>query len=163
MSVRQIAASVFGDARFRGRVERILRCSGANARTNPSPTDPAPDGVDLSELEGTALIRGLFERRLARWAKSGETPSMNELRNLLDVQRRLEAAEAVERLRPRDREKGPDSPAAPDGHGSDRRRRSNDEPAKLTAEEAAGSRERRSVAPAERELPASARPGSKPR
>jgi len=102
MSVRRIAATVFGDARFRGRVERILRRpSELNPPPNPLLTDVALEGVDLGGLEGTALIRLLFERRLARLAASGQTPSMNELRNLLDVQRRLEAAEAVERTRER--------------------------------------------------------------
>ena len=102
MSVRRIAATVFGDARFRGRVERILRRpSELNPPTNPLLTDVALEGVNLGGLEGTALIRLLFERRLARLAASGQAPSMNELRNLLDVQRRLEAAEAVERTRAR--------------------------------------------------------------
>lgn len=102
MSVRRIAATVFGDARFRGRVERILRRpSEFNPRTGPLLTDVALEGVEVGELKGTALIRLLFERRLAWWAASGQAPSMNELRTLLDVQRRLEAAEAVERTRAR--------------------------------------------------------------
>jgi hypothetical protein len=102
MPVRRIVAAVFGDVRFRGRVERILRQpSEGNALPNASLTDPALEGVDVSELEGTALIRLLFERRLAWWTASGQAPSMNELRNSLDVQRRLEAAEAVERARQR--------------------------------------------------------------
>jgi hypothetical protein len=102
MSIRRIAAVVFGDVRFRGRVERIVpQPSEGKPLTNPSPTDPAPERVDVSQLEGTALIRLLFERRLAWWKASGQAPSMNELRNLLDVQRRLEAAEAVERARQR--------------------------------------------------------------
>ena len=102
VSVRRIAAAVFGDVRFRGRVERILRRpSGIEALTTPSLADPALDGAELGELEGIALIRLLFERRLAWLAASGRAPSMNELRNLLDVQRRLEAAEAFERTRER--------------------------------------------------------------
>jgi hypothetical protein len=52
------------------------------------------------------LIRFLFERRLAWLLESGQVPSMSELRNLLDVQRRLEAAEAVERARPRREHEG---------------------------------------------------------
>ena len=80
MSVRRIAAAVFGDARFRGRVERILRRPPeVTPLTDPSLADPALEGIDLGELEWTALIRLLFERRLAWLAASGEAPSMNEL------------------------------------------------------------------------------------
>jgi hypothetical protein len=102
MSVRRIAEAVFGDPRFRGRVERILRRrSEVNPQANASPTDPALEGIDVSELEPTAAIRLLFQRRLAFWMASEEAPSMSELRNLLDVERRLEAAEAVARARAR--------------------------------------------------------------
>jgi len=105
--VRRIAAAVFGDARFRGRVERILRRPPeVTPLTDPSLADPALEGIDLGELEWTALIRLLFERRLAWLAASGEAPSMNELRNLLEVQRRLEAAETVERARERAEHEG---------------------------------------------------------
>jgi hypothetical protein len=51
-------------------------------------------------VETTASIRLLFERRIAWLVASGKAPPMSELRSLLEVQRRLEALEAVERLRP---------------------------------------------------------------
>jgi hypothetical protein len=101
VSVRRIAAQVFGDARFRGRVERILRRPSAEPVAVAVATDPALEGVDLAELGTTALIRLLFERRLAWLATSGKAPSLSELRSLLEVQRQLEAAEALEQLRPR--------------------------------------------------------------
>ena len=99
--MRRIAAQVFGDARFRGRVERILRRPAAEPVDVAGAIDPALEGVDLTELGTTALIRLLFERRLAWLAASGKAPSFSELRCLLEVQRRLETAEAVEQLRPR--------------------------------------------------------------
>ena len=93
LPVRKIAAAVFGDARLRGRVERILK---GNERKQPQPTEPEPLAIEgLSTLEVFTL---LFERRLAAIAAAGGKVSMNELRNLLDVQRRLEAWETVERM-----------------------------------------------------------------
>ena len=93
LPVRKIAAAVFGDARLRGRVERILK---GNEGEQPQPTEPEPLAIEgLSTLEVFTL---LFERRLAAIAAAGGKVSMNELRNLLDVQRRLEAWETVERM-----------------------------------------------------------------
>ena len=101
MSVRMIAAEVFGDARYRGRVERILRRSRLAPEPTPVGEPPAPtSGLDLGELGATAVFRLLFERTLAAWLASGKAPPMSELRAMLDVQRRLEAFETIERLRP---------------------------------------------------------------
>ena len=100
VSVRQIAAQVFGDARFRGRVERILHRPAAEPVAVRLPLEPALEGIDPLELGTDALIRLLFERRLAWLAASGKAPSFSELRALLEVQRRLAAAEALEQLRP---------------------------------------------------------------
>jgi hypothetical protein len=99
MSVRGIAAEVFGEARFRGRVERILRPPAALEPVGLPPLADLPlEETDFSQLSWTALIRLLFERRLGSWAASGKAPPASELRNLLDVQRRLEALEAFERI-----------------------------------------------------------------
>lgn len=90
--IRRISAEVFGHERFRGRVERILQ-----SRTKaPLVTPKQLEAVDLSDT--TALLRQLFERRLAAWTASGEAPSMNELRNLFEVQRRLGSMEALEHV-----------------------------------------------------------------
>jgi hypothetical protein len=100
VSVRQIAARVFGDARFRGRVERILRRPASEPAVVPLPLEPELEGIDPLELGTDALIRLLFERRLAWLAATGKAPSFGELRSMLEVQRRLEATEALERLQP---------------------------------------------------------------
>jgi hypothetical protein len=68
VSVRRIAAEVFGDSRFWGRVERILRPRAAPEPLQPA--DPALAELDLSEFDWTALLRLLFKRRLAFWAAS---------------------------------------------------------------------------------------------
>ena len=100
VSVRRIAAQVFGDARFRGRVERILHRPSSQAVAATVPLEPALAGIDPAALGTTELIRLLLERRLAWLAANGKVPSFRELRSLLEVQRRLEAAEALEQLRP---------------------------------------------------------------
>jgi hypothetical protein len=92
-SIRSIAAEVFGDARYRGRVERIL---AGSSRGFP------PDGAEGVSLEGLApvdAIRVLYERRLALLLAGEVAPSMTELQKLLDVQRRLDAFDGLERLR----------------------------------------------------------------
>lgn len=89
-SIRGIAVEVFGDACYRGRVERIL--AGTAGRL---------DEPDLS-LEGTApmeAIRVLYDRRLAVLLAGEVAPSMAELQKLLDAQRRLDGYAQVEVLR----------------------------------------------------------------
>jgi hypothetical protein len=104
VSVRQIAVRVFGDARFRGRVERILHRPAGEPVAVSLPLEPELEGIDPLELGTNALIRLLFERRLAWLAATGKAPSFSELRSMLEVQRRLDAAEALERLRPKPKE-----------------------------------------------------------
>jgi hypothetical protein len=95
VSIRRIAEQVFGDRRYRGRVERILQ----------RPVEPGPDAersleeIDLDRIDSAALLRLLFERRLRSWALSGRAPSMSELRTALDVRRQLETLESLERIR----------------------------------------------------------------
>jgi hypothetical protein len=98
VSIRLIAARVFGDARYRGRVERILASPSGFV---PLAADPILDGVDVSALGTTELTRLLVERKLALWALSGKAPPMSELKSLLDVERRLQSFEQVERARQR--------------------------------------------------------------
>jgi len=93
VSVRRIAAEVFGDVRLRGRVERILKARGRETA--------AGVGSEPLEIEGLGTLevfKLFFERRLAAIAAAGGNVSVSELRNLMDVQRRLEAWETVERL-----------------------------------------------------------------
>jgi hypothetical protein len=103
VSVRAIAAEVFGEVRFRGRVERILAVpvsvpDEASAGSK-SEGGVRPEAFDFTGLSHGAAIRLLFERRLADLGESGEAPSVTEVRGLLDVLRRLEALEAVERIK----------------------------------------------------------------
>jgi hypothetical protein len=90
--VRQIAAAVFGHDRFRGRVERILKNDEREAPS--SETEP----LLIEGLSRLDVFTALFERRLATIAAAGGNVSMNELKNLLDVQRQLEAWETIERM-----------------------------------------------------------------
>src|SRR5438270_717302 len=86
--------------RRRRRVERILRRPATEPVAVSVPLEPALEGIDPLELGTNALIRLLFERRLAWLTASGKAPSFSELRALLEVQRRLAAAEALETLLP---------------------------------------------------------------
>jgi hypothetical protein len=95
--MREIAAEVFGDARLKGRVERILKRppGGVEAVATLS------EEIDFAGLSETEQFRLLFERRMAEhWAR-GEGPSMTELRNLMDVRWRLDQMEVRDRLHAR--------------------------------------------------------------
>lgn len=97
-SIRGIAVEVFGDARYRGRVERILAKPARSATgALPLTADPLLEDIDFSTLGTTELTRLLVERKLVSWAASGKAPPMSELRILLDVERRLQAFEQLER------------------------------------------------------------------
>ncbi len=103
LSIRRIAAEVFGDARFRGRVERILGPPAASLATQAVPvsTDAELEGVDASAMDTPTLVRLLTRRRLEALAASGAAPSFTELRSLLDLERRLIAFETLERAEAR--------------------------------------------------------------
>jgi hypothetical protein len=92
--IRDIAREVFGDARFRGRVERIL-----HARRVPLlPPAQSVDPAEFESLNPTAQLRLLVERRRRQWLVSGTVPSMSELKALLEIEQRLAAQEHLERL-----------------------------------------------------------------
>jgi ParB-like chromosome segregation protein Spo0J len=99
-SIRQTAAEVFGEARYRGRVERII-----GAPTIRRPSDPTASDTDVSELTPTELIRILLERRLVWLAEREIPPSGNELVQLLKAQLMLHHREAYERSHAATREK----------------------------------------------------------
>ena len=107
LSIRQIAVEMFGDKRFRGRVERILATPVTASVTSavPMSTDAALEAVDIASMETPTLIRLLVRRRLEALAASGEEPSLTELRSLLDLERRLMAFDELERARARARAK----------------------------------------------------------
>ena len=107
LSIRRIAAEVFGDARLRGRVERILGTPAASSATQavPGTTNIALEGIDVSTMSTPALVRLLARRRLEELAASGEAPSLTELRSLLDLERRYISFETLERADARMRAK----------------------------------------------------------
>ena len=92
VSVRVIALRVFGDARFRGRVERILRLPSA-----PEPIEPAVL-ADLSDLSPADALSLLYDRRLAYLNGLPDGPSMAELCKFAEVSRRLIGLRSYERL-----------------------------------------------------------------
>ena len=100
-SIRAVATEVFGDQRFRGRVERILA-----GRASPLPPAAPAEGAELDGLAPTQAIRVLYERRLAMLLAGEVAPSMTELQKLLDVARRLDAIASLERLKNLSREGG---------------------------------------------------------
>lgn len=91
-SIRAIAAEVFGDQRYRGRVERVLAPSLRGFAGGA-------EGVSLDGLAPMEAIRVLYERRLALLVSGEAAPSMTELGKLLDVQRRLDGFDQYQRLR----------------------------------------------------------------
>jgi hypothetical protein len=93
-SVRGIAREVFGDPRFRGRVERILR-----GKRVPSAAVPPVGELNLEELTSIEQIKLLFERRLALLMSGVVAPSMSELEKLLQVEQQLAAHAAWEEAR----------------------------------------------------------------
>jgi hypothetical protein len=107
-SIRQTAAEVFGNARYRGRVERIMR-----APTIHRPSDPTTRDTDVSGLTPTELIRLFYERRLAWLAERETPPSGNELVQLLKAQLMLHHREAYERSHAATREKTTDTAEPP--------------------------------------------------
>ena len=98
LSIRSIAAQVFGDARLRGRVERILN--------RPADAAEEPEAVRAREAELTefgcldrvAQVRWLLDRRLADWAARDGGPSGRELLALLKAEGQLRSFEEFDRL-----------------------------------------------------------------
>jgi hypothetical protein len=93
-SIRAIAAEVFGEERYRGRVERILA-----RRLEPLPSAAVSGAEGLEGLAPAVAIRELFERRLAMLLAGDVAPSMTELQKLLEVSLRLDAIARVEQVK----------------------------------------------------------------
>ena len=95
VSRRKIAESVFGDARYRGRVERIV---GGEAFPLPRPDEA--DATARARREGfnepseLPSTRELLERHRRRLAEM-ELPPLKEIELLLKLERQVEAMEAV--------------------------------------------------------------------
>jgi hypothetical protein len=101
LSVRRIALAVFGDARYRGRVERILRPPALAAGEGAAGSVFPP--IEIAGLEWVEVFRLFLERRSAVWAASGKAPLASEMRAMVDLWRRLGEMEALERLKLRHR------------------------------------------------------------
>ena len=95
-SVRTVARQVFGDVRYRGRVERILRAADpANPFETAHVDDPAGSGTPA---ETVPAVRTALSRYAARVERGELQPSLAELLKLLDLERRLRAFESLERM-----------------------------------------------------------------
>ena len=97
---RAIAEQVFGDARYRGRVERILK----EQTLSPAGGRPA-SRLAQAEMEETfdasdvTIARELVARYERSLVQSEEVPSLADIERLLRIKRQLEAAETIERMR----------------------------------------------------------------
>lgn len=94
--VRAIAAQVFGDMRFRGRVERILRPPAPKPTTPPAEPELFPGATLCAQTVPT--VRVALSRHLARVERGEVQPTVADLVKLLDLERRLQAFESLERL-----------------------------------------------------------------
>jgi hypothetical protein len=95
MSVRRIAADVFGDVSFRGRVERIL---GTPADTAESPEAVGAREEELRVFAGvgsTARLRRLYERIVQAMAERDEAPSPRALLEVVELDRQLRSLERL--------------------------------------------------------------------
>jgi hypothetical protein len=101
VSVRRIAAEVFGDSRYRGRVERILRRPAVGVR--PTVTAEGETEIDLEQLLASGGQAGVVPFLLARYERwlitSGTLPSLAEMERLLRIRRQLAGFAELERLR----------------------------------------------------------------
>jgi len=100
VSERKIAEIVFGDARYRGRIERILRPRPwSSARDPAGKNSPVAAGEEVCrDQPEPPSIRQLVDRQRLRLTGEGDLPSLKEIELLLKLERQLEAKETLERL-----------------------------------------------------------------
>ena len=107
-SQRAIAEAVFGDARYRGRVERILRADAAasNGASVPrnSGKEEAPKEAFTPESD-LELFRELVSRSERAMLESDHPPSLLDIDRLLKIKRQLEALETIDSMRALTRER----------------------------------------------------------
>ena len=104
-SQREVAEAVFGDVRYRGRVERILRSQrAASYGSAPSRNDGAEDASarprPSSDLE---LFRELVARAERCLLDGEQAPSLSEIERLMRVKRAINSLETIEWARRRER------------------------------------------------------------
>ena len=97
-SQREIADAVFGDARYRGRVERILRSEAAASNGPPLPRNDASEDTSGRVRPGSdlELFRELVARAESFLLDSDEAPSLSEIERLMRVKRQIDALETIE-------------------------------------------------------------------
>jgi hypothetical protein len=98
VSVRRIAEQVFGEARFRGRVERILRGKPDTDDAVQAAQLRAAQVAEFMALPRTEQLRRLLERRFEELFLRDTATSARELLSLLAVDRQIRNLETVERL-----------------------------------------------------------------
>jgi hypothetical protein len=106
VSQREIAEVVFGDARFRGRVERILRASATASDGSPLARRNGEDEANKDEVHpdsDLALFRELISRAERSMLENAAPPLLSDIERLLRIKRQLDALEAVERAKARAR------------------------------------------------------------
>jgi predicted RNA polymerase sigma factor len=106
VSERKIAEIVFGDARYRGRVERIRRRQASSLARAVISRDGAVGADDQGGGAGLPTIRELLDRHRRRLANTDELPSLKEIELLMKLERAVEADETLERLNALTRERG---------------------------------------------------------
>ena len=108
-SQRAIADAVFGDARYRGRVERILRTDAAasNGASVPrnSGKEEAPKEKTFTPESDLELFRELVSRSERAMLESDHPPSLLDIDRLLKIKRQLEALETIESIQVLTRER----------------------------------------------------------
>jgi len=100
-SQREIAVEVFGEARFRGRVERILAGGGRASIASESPRNSGDEEAADEEVvprSDVELFRELVTRAERALLRDDGAPSLVDVERLLRIKRQLGALEAVERL-----------------------------------------------------------------
>ena len=100
-SQRQIAEEVFGNVRYRGRVERILAADARASSASDSPRNAAEEEAtdeDFRPRSDVELFRELVGRAERAMLRSDVAPSLADVERLLRIKRQLGALESVERV-----------------------------------------------------------------
>jgi chorismate mutase len=99
-SIRAIAAEVFDDVRYRGRVERVLDSAHGSTRAGEAVVEP----IEIEGLTDTQVLRLFANRIYEGWAKSGKEPRPRDLAVMLRIECGLASRESFERVRALTRE-----------------------------------------------------------
>jgi hypothetical protein len=97
VSQRAIAEQVFGDARYRGRVERILRERAIGRGPGRRVPELSKEELDAFDVGDISLARELVARWERALAESEEVPDLAEIERLLRIKRQIAAAEMLQR------------------------------------------------------------------